>query len=171
MTPFYDGMHFNEAGSERVAQLLFDYLTPRADSCGPGETVEPCAPRAWHSQAASWIGISGWESSCRPKVQMSGFLPSRNVRFFPLMAVFIAGGRGSEAASARRIGCAGHGRVSADDRGATRRGVPARSSRASRRVVAGFATFASVRSRCCAMMKSSAAESRLLSTTSPCRMP
>jgi hypothetical protein len=64
-----------------------------------------------------------------------------------------------------------HGRGSGEESAASRRRVPARSSRASRRVVVRFATFASVRSRCWFLMKSNAAESRLFSTASPCCTP
>jgi len=42
---FYDGMHFNEAGSERVAQLVFDYLKRSAGVAGsPGLRRAPRAP-------------------------------------------------------------------------------------------------------------------------------
>ena len=94
---------------------------------------------------------------CRPKVQMSGFLPDRNVRF-PL-SIHLSG--------VARLDHVSHGPVSAEEPVGIRRGVPARSRRASRRVVAGFATFASVRSRCCPWIQFRAAESRLFSTTSP----
>jgi RHS repeat-associated protein len=64
-----------------------------------------------------------------------------------------------------------HGPVSTEEPGVVRRGVPARSKRAFRGVVNGFATFASMRSRCRSLMKSMTSESRLFSTISPCRTP
>lgn len=61
---------------------------------------------------------------------MSGFLQGRNVRFlwFDL------------ASTARRLGCVRHGRGSTEDLASGRRGVPARSSRAARRLVNGVPT-------------------------------
>ena len=52
-----------------------------------------------------------------------------------------------------------------------RRGIPARSKWAFRRVVDGVASFDSVHSRWRSLMKSIVAESRLLSTNSPCCTP
>ena len=54
-----------------------------------------------------------------------------------------------------------HDWPSAEEAVAVRRCAPARSRRAFRRVVDGFAIFASVRSRCRSLMKSITSESRL----------
>ena len=68
----------------------------------------------------------------------------------------------------RGAGALGHRPSSADAAVEVRRGTPARSRRAFRKVVVGLAIAASARARCRVLMISSVSESRLLSTTVPC---